>query len=199
MKLDHLVWPKTGWGYMPPQEDIFTAFRYVQEHYTPKSIFEIGFHMGHSTTYQLEIMPQATMVTMGPLSEPNMNRERPDPAMRKDQIDKMYKIYGDRLNGGRFQHLQGKTQYIQNGVLTEFTNRFDYALIDGYHLPWAVEMDSTLCEDLGIRTVLIDNWDQIGVRDTVLKHTEYKVQKIFDYTQEWKGSVDHNQLALCTL
>ena len=199
MNLDHLVWPTDGWGYMPPQDDVYAAFRYVQEHYKPKSIFEIGFHMGHSTTYQLEIMPQAKMTTMGPISEPNLPREKPDPKMRLGQIEKMYEVYGDFHEGGRFQHLQGKTQYIQNAILEEYNRRFDYALIDGYHKKWAVEMDSTMCEDLGIPVVLIDNWDQSEVRDTVLKHTDYKEVKVFNYEQTWKGIDYVNQIGLCTL
>ena len=199
MRLDHLIWPKNGWGYMPAQEDVFAPFRYVQEHYKPKSIFEIGFCWGHSTTYQLEIMPQAKMVTLGPISEPNMRKERPDPALRLEQIKKMYEIYGDREKGGRFQHLQGKTHYLQNQILQEFTGRFDFALIDGYHYELQVETDVCLCEDLRIRTVLVDNWTSRQVGNTVLKRSDYKLVKEFPYTQVWKGKTEHNVLALCTL
>lgn len=199
MNLDHLVWPTDGWGYMPPQDDVYAAFRYVQEHYKPKSIFEIGFHMGHSTTYQLEIMPQAKMTTMGPISEPNLTKERPDPKMRLGQIEKMYEVYGDRYEGGRFQHLQGKTQFLDKQIIQEYTNRFDYALVDGYHEAWAVEADVNLVEDLRVPVILVDNWDQPQVRNTLLKYSDYKEVKVFDYEQTWKGKFNVNQMGLCTL
>ena len=194
MNLDHLVWPKIGWGYMPAQEDVWSAFRYVQEHYKPKSIFEIGFHMGHSTTYQLEIMPQAKIVTLGPIEEPRLSSERPDPVMRLNQIEKMKEVYGDR-----FQHLVGRTQYMEDVLLTEYHGQFDYALIDGYHYAWAAEVDSVLCQDLRIKTVLVDNWDQKQIRETVLKYSDYNEIKVFDYEQTWKGETRVNQMGLCTL
>ena len=193
MNLDHLTWPTEGWGYMPPQDDVYAAFRYVQEHYTPKSIFEIGFCWGHSTTYQLEIMPQAKMTTCGPIEE-RMNKEAPDPKERLAAIEKMKEVYGDR-----FQHLQGRTYILQHTLIDTMHRRFDYGLIDGAHDKTSVEIDATLCQDMGIPIVLVDNWDQRQVRETVLKYSDYEELKVFDYEQTWKGKYRVNQIGLCTL
>jgi hypothetical protein len=194
MNLDHLIWPTEGWGWMPPQDDVFAAFRHVKEHYDPKSIFEIGFCWGHSTTYQLEIMTDASIVTTGPIAENNMGKEKPDPDMRKKQIRKMHKVYGDR-----FKHVAGKNWETLYYFLDNYVNKFDYALIDGYHKEWAVEMDGTLCQDLNIPVVLVDNWDQSNVSQTIMKYTDYKPVHVFYYDQEWKGTNYHNSMGLCTL
>jgi predicted O-methyltransferase YrrM len=69
MNLDHLSFPDLGWGYMPATEEVFEAFRFVQSVYKPKSVLEIGFHIGHSTTYQLEIYSDARIVGVSPDNE----------------------------------------------------------------------------------------------------------------------------------
>jgi hypothetical protein len=194
MNLDHLPWPTDGWGYMPPTDQIMAAFNRAQELYQPKRVLEIGFLWGHSSTYQLETYKDADIVCIGPLEEPNMSKEQPPIELRLEQIEKMKKKYGDR-----FTHIAGKTQYVQNDVLENFTNWFDFALIDGYHKAWAVEFDSTMCQDLGIKHCLIDNWDQGEVRNTVLKYTDYRPVEVFKYDQEWKGKNYVNEIALCTL
>ena len=193
MNLDHLIWPTDGWGYMPPSLSIMEAFQTVQRDFKPKRVLEIGFLWGHSTTYQLETYTDADLVCIGPIEE-NLGYEVPDPKLRYEQIEKMNKVYGSR-----FHHIKGKTQYVQNDMLENFTDWFDFALIDGYHKPWAVEFDSTMCQDLGIKACLIDNWDQKPVRHTVLRHTDYKPIQVFPYDQEWKGQMYRNEIALCTL
>ena len=66
MNLDHLVELEYGWGHLPPTKHIFDLFESVQEKLSPKNILEIGFHLGHSTTYLLEIFKQAKVTTVGP-------------------------------------------------------------------------------------------------------------------------------------
>jgi len=193
MNLDHLIWPTTGWGYMPPQDDVYEAFRYVQEHYKPKRMFEIGFCWGHSTTYQLEIMPQASIITCGPIYE-RMVKENPDPDDRLAMISKMQEVYGDR-----FKHYQGRTQSLDQGLFTEHYREFDYALIDGDHSRKQAEFDANLCEDIHVPVILVDNWDQPQVRNGVLESSSYKEVKVFDYEQTWKGKYRVNQMGLCTL
>ena len=193
MNLDHLIWPETGWGYMPPQDDVWEAFHHVQENYNPKRIFEIGFCWGHSTTYQLEIMSQAKMITCGPIHE-RMQKENPDPDDRLAMIAKMKEVYGNR-----FEHYQGRTQNLRDPLITEHYGQFDYALIDGDHSRTQAEFDAKLCEDLRVPVILVDNWDQPQVRDGVLESSDYKEVKVFDYEQMWKGKYRINQMGLCTL
>jgi len=193
MNLDHLIWPTEGWGFMPPQDDLFEAFKYVQEHYKPKRAFEIGFCWGHSTTYQLEIFKDASIVTIGPLAEPTLVKERPDPVVRKGQIEKMQEVYGKR-----FKHIAGRTQHLKDSLVRDYPNYFDYALIDGYHSKEAAARDAILCQDLNIPVVLVDNWDQRQVRRAV-QAQKYKLVKEFYYEQTWKGKYRVNQIGLCTL
>jgi len=196
MNLDHLEFPTDSWGYMPPQKDIFDVFQYVQDNYKPESIFEIGYCWGHSTTYQMEIMPQAQMVTIGPIEEPWIKADdKPDPKVRKRSIRSMYQKYGRE----RFQHINGRTKFCDIFLLKEFTNFFDYALIDGDHKKVSAEIDAALCQDLNIPVVLIDNWDQKSVRDGVEIGSDYKELKVFEYDQTWKGLYRRNVIGLCTL
>ena len=66
MNIEHLSFPDQGWGYMPATEEMFNVFRSCQERYHPKRVLEIGFHLGHSTTYQLEIYKDAELVSVSP-------------------------------------------------------------------------------------------------------------------------------------
>jgi hypothetical protein len=194
MNFDHLIWPTDGWGYMPPQEDVFAPFHYIRDNYNPKNVLEIGFCWGHSTTYQLEIYKDASMVCVGPIAEDNLSKEVPDSKQRQTQIDKMYQVYGDR-----FKHLAGRTHVVQYDLLESYVDYFDVCLIDGYHKSWAVEVDSILCQDLNIPIILVDNWDQDEVQSTVKKFTDYETIEVFTYNQTWKGTDYQNEMAICRL
>ena len=74
MNFDHLIWPTDGWGYMP-RKKMCSAFHYIHDNYNPKNVLEIGFCWGHSTTYQLEIYKDASMVCVGPIAEDNLSKE----------------------------------------------------------------------------------------------------------------------------
>lgn len=193
MNLDHLSFPDLGWGYMPATEEVFEAFRFVQSVYKPKSVLEIGFHIGHSTTYQLEIYSDARIVGVSPDNERiGKPGDIIDPQVRRDMAVTLREKY---IN--RFTWLPGKTIDVKDRLIDEFV--FDFALVDGNHAEPAALFDLEVCEELNIRNMLIDNWDQPQVKSAVNKHGKYKIVKEFDYGQTFKGRYKLNQMGLLML
>ena len=191
MKLDHLEFPDIGWGYMPAQEDVYSAFRFVQKRFKPKSVLEIGFHIGHSTTYQLEIYEQAKIVAVSPDNEKiGKTDDQIDPQQRRDVAERIASLYP-----GRFEWLRGRTKDVVNDLDSYW---FDFALIDGNHSYRHAKYDADVCRDLVIPHALVDNWDQTAVRQAI-NDSGYKFVKRFFYEQTFKGKTNTNQIALVSL
>lgn len=191
MNLDHLTFPDIGWGYLPAQEDVWAAFRYAQENYNPKSVLEIGYHIGHSTTYQLEIYENAKIVGISPDNEKTGRKgDRTDPELRQNMERVLREKYFNR-----FQWIPGRTKDVRDELEKFF---FDFALLDGSHSYEDAHYDAKTCESLEIPNMLVDNWDQPAVRKAV-EDTSYFPLKTFEYTQTFKGKTNTNSLALVTL
>lgn len=169
MNLDHLTWPTEGWGYMPCQEDSLAGFRYVQDNIRPNRVLEIGFHVGHSTTYMLEIMPQAKVDSIG-VAEALFDIKR---IARKRISD----VYGDRV----------KVE-IRNSdhVKTLFPNQYDFAFVDGGHSERRATLDIRNCIKMGIPYLLVDNCERADVCRACDKF-DLDLKQFFLYTSEWKG------------
>jgi hypothetical protein len=171
MKLDHLIWPKIGWGYMPNNESVFNIFQYIHETINPKTWLEIGFHLGHSTTYTLEIMPEVKVTSLGVTKCRNANRY--------EIGNNMKSIYGDR-----FEYFLGNPPNIDE-LLKNRT--FDIAFIDGDHKYKSVVNDITACMEMKISYILIDNCELEQVNFACEKILGiYKYDK-FLYDSYWNG------------
>jgi len=193
MKLDHLSFPDIGWGYMPPTQQVFDAFTFVQEHYNPKSVLEIGFHIGHSTTYQLDIYKNARIVGVSPDNERiGKPGDCTDPQIRRDMVGILNDLY---IN--RFTWVPGRTKDVKDKLIDEYV--FDFALVDGNHAEQAALYDMEVIYELAIPNLLIDNWDQKAVKSAVYKQDKYELVKEFDYDQTFKGKTQTNQMGLLTL
>ena len=101
MNLDGLIYPQDGWGYMPPTEEIFNIFKDVKDICNPKIGLEIGFYLGHSTTYQLEIFKDMeTLVSISPLdfyaSNHEMHRRK---SVQAERLKNKYKNRWHWLSG----------------------------------------------------------------------------------------------------
>lgn len=171
MKLDHLIWPKEGWGYMENHESVFNIFRNVRDIANPKTWLEIGFHLGHSTTYTLEIMPQVKVTGIGVTKCRNADRY---------QIgNNMISIYGNR-----FEYFLGDPPNIRE-LLKGRT--FDVAFVDGDHSYKSAVNDITACMEMKIPYILIDNCElgrvNLACEDTL---GVYKYDK-FLYDSYWNG------------
>lgn len=189
MRLDHLSFPEIGWGYMPPTEEIYRAFSFCQNLYNPKSVLEIGFHLGHSTTYQLEIFKNAKVTSVSPyVDRTGRGRDRIDPTERWKMALKLHEIYGDR-----WMWIPGKTHMIEEEISIY---KYDFALVDGGHSYPPAFFDMNLCVKLGIKRFLIDNFELVPVRDAFHDTKELKLVKVFYYNQTFKGKTKKNQIAL---
>ncbi len=192
MKLDHLQFPEKGWGYLPPTEDVFTIFKYCQRECKPTSVLEIGFHIGHSTTYMLEIFSDLkSMISISPAIE-NIGKpkDRTPPEMRSDMAKYLSENYR-----GKFEWIPGTTSQLTEKL---HTYAFDFALVDGNHHEDKATIDVKLCEDIAIPRILVDNWERWDVRKAT-KKSSYKMIKRFFYEQTFKGKTTKNQMALFML
>ena len=193
MNLSHLSFPDKGWGYMPNTQQVFDAFEFVQEHYKPKSVLEIGFHIGHSTTYQLDIYKDARIVGVSPDNEViGKPGDRIDPQIRRDMAVTLRDKY---IN--RFTWVPGRTKDVKEILINSYV--FDFALVDGNHAEAAALYDMEVIYELAIPNLLIDNWDQAPVKSAVLKQGKYELVKEFDYDQTFKGKTQTNQMGLLSL
>jgi len=190
MNLDHLSFPDIGWGYMPPTDDVFRAFEWAQKLFKPKRVLEIGFHLGHSTTYQLEIYKDLErLISVSPYEDRNGKpSDRINPAARWTVAMKLAKMYR-----GKWRWIPGKAHQMIDEISIY---DYDFALIDGGHTYPAASHDMTMCIDLGIKAMLIDNFELVPVRDAFADHHELKLIKKFYYEQTFKGRRKMNQLAL---
>jgi hypothetical protein len=192
MKLDHLQFPEKGWGYLPPTEEVFTIFKFCQKKCKPTSVLEIGFHIGHSTTYMLEIFSDLeSMMSISPVKEVT---GKPDDRVPDEVRSDMAKYLSENYRG-KFQWIPGTTSELSEKLYNYF---FDFALVDGNHHEIKATIDVKLCEDIAIPYILVDNWERFDVRKATEK-SSYKMVKRFFYEQTFKGKTSKNQMALFML
>ena len=179
MKLDHLIEPQGGWGWMPPTEEVFGMFRWCKEMCRPTNVLEIGFFVGHSTTYMLEIFEGCKVESFGQSKQ------------YSDQARKMKELYGDRF-GVHYAHSSGA---YANG--SRFNHNYDFALVDGDHSYHSAVSDMLQCVMLGIPYILVDNTDQ-GPVDLAMKMFEPTVDllKTFQYSNTHNGKTKVNEARL---
>lgn len=181
MKLDHLITPdpaKSGWGWMPPTEEVFSMFEWVNNVCRPTNVLEIGFHVGHSTTYMLETFEGCIVESYAQSGQ------------FRGQAHKMMDLYEGRLS----------VHYAHScGVYGEGRRKakYDFALIDGGHDYHTASSDILQCIMLGIPWLLIDNTDLVPV-DTAVKLFDSVVDlsKTFEYTATHNGITKVNEARL---
>jgi len=178
MNLDHLDWPTSGWGYLPPITDVFTAFTFVEEIAHPRNILEIGFHAGHSTSYMLEIFPNSHVTTYG-VSTVSLKA-----------ASYMKEHYKDRITVHRIE-----SQTIK---LSDYDG-FDFALIDGNHTYDIALQDLELTKGWRVPYVLVDNCERESVAqacDACYNGSDYNLLTTFKYFSQWNNKPQWNQLRL---
>lgn len=180
MNLEHLDWPDTGWGYLPPSDVIQRMIQYSVEASGAQEVLEIGFNKGHSSTYFLELT-DVRMTTM----DPGRNRLR--------YVEVMENRYGPRFKFylGRFDEVVPK--------LTE--QSFDLAFVDGNHTYEDAFHDIRECATtLDIPYILLDNYDQSGVRKALkaVQKTYGDMTLLMEtkYPHTFKGKTNINSIAL---
>jgi predicted O-methyltransferase YrrM len=171
MRLDHLIWPKVGWGYMEPHESVFDIFRYIRDTINPKTWLEIGFHLGHSTTYTLEIMPEVKLTGIGITKCRN--------ADRYEIGDNMKSMYSDR-----FEYFLGDPPDVRK-LLKGRT--FDVAFVDGDHKYESAVNDITACMEMKVPYILVDNCELERVNSACKDYLGMYKHDKFLYDSYWNG------------
>lgn len=175
MNLEHLTWPTEGWGYMPNTAEAIASFEYIRDHFKPDRILEIGFHVGHSTSYMLELMPEVKVDTIGLSGDDELF------AMKKKARHAMIRKYGDR-----FQCKIRNSSWVRQ----LFKEEYDVAFIDGNHSKPGAMLDIHNCIKMNIPILLIDNCEKINIQQAI---DEFDLDLIdtFVYTCQWNGRLDH--------
>ena len=190
-KIEHLQFPTVGWGYMPLNKDVLNIYDWCQERFRPKKVLEIGFHVGHSTTYQLEYYKSCKLLSISPPIDGNAHDRIPD-GMRGEQAMKMEKHYK-----GRFKWLPGTTEQLTERLQT--FGQFDFGLIDGSHKEIHINRDMwTFCNILKIPYFLVDNWEQRQI-NILQRFYPVKVMKVFHYYDNFKNKERTNHVGLLKL
>jgi len=177
LDLRHLTWPTNGWGYLPPIKDVFEMFEYIEGFCQPRSILEIGYHAGHSTTYMLETFPNSHVTTYG-VSKP------------------AHATYGSMMD-----HYTGRLNIIleKSETLALDFSTYDFAFVDGNHTYEGARHDILLCVERHIPYMLIDNVESKGVakaREDVYRDTSYKKIHLVEYFSSWNNVIQWNTMEL---
>jgi hypothetical protein len=175
MKLEHLTWPTEGWGYMPNTDEARAGFEYIKNWIKPDRILEIGFHVGHSTSYMLELMPNVKVDTIGVSGDDELF------VMKKKARHAMIRKYGDR-----FQCKLRNSAWVRQ----LFKEEYDVAFIDGNHSKDMAAMDIHNCIKMKIPILLIDNCEKIPVQQAI-EEFDLDLIETFVYTSQWNGRLDH--------
>jgi len=169
---DHLV-HIDGWGYVPDGLDVWHI---MQERFAPKNVLEIGFHLGHSTTYQLEAYVDARITTLSPAFEGTLD----DACLIADTRQRQALVMKD-LFGDRFDWIPKQTCDAFDAL--ETYGPFDFAFIDGQHTYEHSSLDLNCCKHFGVKTLLMDNVDQYQVLQAV-NHSKWTMIDMFPYVSD---------------
>ena len=167
------------WGGLPPTDEIFDFFERVRDITNAKKILEIGVSQGLSSSIQLEVFSEASLVGYDVIftnwwhDVVTRNKENtflkhfgwPGGARDKNSFDGpkssdlLKVLYGDRFTF--------KKQKSQNIIKNHVRGHFDMAFIDGDHTYEGVNLDIINCKKLKIPYLVIDNI--LSHRNTIQK------------------------------
>ena len=174
----HLDWDTTtGWGYLPPTQEIENVVTYIRDEIKPKRMLEIGYYAGHSTSYFAHYLPDTEIVSCCP------NHPK----------------YRETYRGVEKAYPNVKVVPVKSPEIYEFypDESFDFVFIDGAHTKRNVILDTAVALVLDTRYVLYDNANQSGVINgrTYFDH-KLNFHKGWDYWSTHKGETKHNQIEL---
>lgn len=170
---EHLVHLENSWGYIP---DGLHVWNKMQRMYNPKNVLEIGFHLGHSTTWMLEEFLNAKVTSISPGFEHTLDGAKLLADTREQQSYAMKDVFGDRFT------------WIPKGTIDSYDELenygpFDFALIDGQHTYEHTALDLNCCSHFGVKQLLIDNVDQHQVLSAV-NHSRWNMIRMFPYISD---------------
>jgi predicted O-methyltransferase YrrM len=181
MRLDHLMWDENGWGYLPATDEIFTILQETIDIVDPRSLLEIGFYAGHSTTYWAEMLEKDIQIVSC----------YPDNHPRGDEF------------GPVIESLYSNVKVICKAspeIVTEFSKRkFDLVYIDGNHAYSNAYNDTLAAFVVDADYIMYDNTELNEVRQCVNKFVStgyYTIAKEFEYLSTFKGVSQTNRMTL---
>ena len=180
-----------SWGWIPPTQEVYDAFHYVKEKVNPKSMLEIGFYKGHSTSYWAQTLPDARIVSCGP-PHPNFVKFAPKVFSKYDNIIDIIPAKSP-LVWEEMQLLKDSRRYRQDKKQKHIF--FDFVFVDGLHTRHSVVLDATLaCDILGAKWVMFDNHELHEVRKGIDVYGKLKLEQVFPYEVEmWTKEEDGSE------
>lgn len=176
----------TGWGWLPPNDEVFDAFNYVKKFVHPKRILEIGYYRGHSTSYLADVFPDAHIVSSSPRHEKWKESHQATQEFGKGGIEII------PVPSPSVIHYLPDIHDVKLG-------KFDFAFIDGSHMTYDVYSDIHVALRLEIPYMMFDNADQTGVGDAIGWYVAHGcLEKIASFTYKGlsKGKYKDNDLTL---
>ena len=155
------------WGHLPPNDEVFDFFERVGVLAKPKNILEFGFNLGFSASYQLQLFPDATLVSYDPqrwkiyAAIGQYNKEFIPPTENICASTLATFVWGEKFIFQRKKSMQVMDDYPTVG-------HFDYAFVDGDHTHQGLRTDIKNCVELGIPYIIVDNVKEIPVLQSVV-------------------------------
>lgn len=179
VNLDYLTFPQDGWGYLHPEREIISMMEWIRDKYNPKTLLEIGFYAGHSTSMWAQILNETKITSCAP------------PHPRAKEFSKIVMEHNPNV----------KVILIPSPEVHKSINGldFDIAFIDGNHTEPAVYNDIHMCRSMGIHVLLFDNYELESVREGIKNRLGTSPNKVWEYPTDFKGKVQTNKIALFDL
>lgn len=175
----HLSFNEDGWGYLPPSRTIRNILEEVLDIANPYKLLEIGFYMGHSTSYFAELDPMCEIISCCP-DHPRAREFGP--------------IVEEKYKNVKVIRVPSPT------IIEEIPKRnFDLVFIDGNHNERHVIQDSLVAMKYNPEYILYDNYEQYSVRRTIDMMVEcgsYELEDVYRYDSYFKGKLNHNAMVL---
>lgn len=136
------------------------AVREISRIAKPKSILEIGFHMGYSASLWLHFNPKASVLSVD-ISGRDVTRYGAAAlkVRHAGRFDFIQADSGDPVFGGILSGAVAADLADERGALRRLAPRkFDFAFIDGDHFEPGVVKDIRLALSLGVKHLAFDDW-----------------------------------------
>ena len=167
-----------SWGWLPPSQEVYDAFHTVKEKVNPKTMLEIGFYKGHSTSYWAQTLPDARIVSCGPPHE-HLKEYAPKVYEKYVNVVQIFPYKSPEIWEELF--VTNSSERIRKNDTKRWTH-FDFVFVDGNHSFEGVLLDTTLAVDiLKANWVMFDNHEKEDVRDAIKCHGKLKLEQVFPY------------------
>lgn len=167
----------------------YTAFRECFELISPTRILEIGTHAGGSACMMLAMAPAASVVSVD-IGENwiTPGRSFRDWYIESDEGGLLYveQVLKESFGADRFNLIIGDSTAPATRARLEALNAqqsFDLGFVDGNHALDYVEKDIAMCRALGIRTLILDDYNS----DTNGEVAQAAANQGLELIKEWKS------------